>query len=127
MRGHGTKLGHKKEKAIAALISCRTPEEAAKSIGIHPKTLQRWLRDEDFAEEYLEARRQLVQQANARIQQHSGAAAAVLLKLAADPTTPPGVKARVALGLLEHSNKTLLVEELAIRVEAMELAMRKQK
>ena len=34
MKGHGTKFGKKQEAAIAALLTQRTIEEAAKSIGV---------------------------------------------------------------------------------------------
>ena len=34
MKGHGSKFGHKNEEAIAALLTQRNIEEAAKSIGI---------------------------------------------------------------------------------------------
>jgi hypothetical protein len=39
MKGHGTKFGRKKEEAIAALLTQRNIEEAAKTIGIAPNTL----------------------------------------------------------------------------------------
>ena len=38
MVGHGAKFGRKKEEAIAALLTQRSIEEAAKSIGIGPQT-----------------------------------------------------------------------------------------
>ena len=43
MTGHGAKFGRKKEQAIAALLSHRTVEEAAKAAGISPATLKRWM------------------------------------------------------------------------------------
>jgi len=52
--------------------------------------------------EYLQARRDVVHQANARIQQNSGAAASMLLKLMADPTTPVSVRARASQCILEQ-------------------------
>ena len=63
--------------------------------------------------------------ANARIQQNANGLAAVAMKLAADPTTPASVRVRAALALLEHANKTLLVEELAARITAVERAIQK--
>jgi transposase-like protein len=43
MAGHGTKFGHKKEEAIAALLTQRNLEEAARTAGIGTRTLLRWL------------------------------------------------------------------------------------
>jgi hypothetical protein len=34
MKGHGTKFGRKKEEAIAALLTQRTTEDAARAIGV---------------------------------------------------------------------------------------------
>jgi transposase-like protein len=48
MKGHGTKFGRKKEEAIAALLTQRNIEEAAKSIGIAPNTLLRWVKEPEF-------------------------------------------------------------------------------
>src|ERR1700736_449366 len=60
MLGHGAKFGRKKEEAIAALLTQRNVEEAAKSIGIVPNTLLRWLQVPEFQAAYREARRGLL-------------------------------------------------------------------
>ena len=44
MKGHGSKFGRKKEAAIAALLTQRNIEEAARVAGIGTQTLHRWLR-----------------------------------------------------------------------------------
>src|SRR3982750_2181697 len=96
MAGHGEKFGRKKEEAIAALLTCRSIEEAAKSAGLGPQTLLRWLKVPEFEKAYREARRAAFRQSVARLQQASGAAVSVLLKVMADPTTPPSVRVRAA-------------------------------
>jgi hypothetical protein len=55
------------------LLSEKNHAEAARVAGIDVKTLKRWLRLPDFQAEYLLVRRGFVSQANARIQQNSGA------------------------------------------------------
>src|SRR5438552_18709258 len=117
MVGHGEKLGRKKEQAIAALLSQRGIEEAARATGIASSTLRRWMRLPAFQAEYLQARRDVVLQTNARIQQNSGAAASVLLKLMADPTTPASVRARASQCILEHSIRSLELEDLEVRLQ----------
>ena len=67
MIGHGQKFSRKKEQAIAALLSHRTIEDAAKAVGISFATLKRWMKLPEFNAEYLQARREAVLQANARI------------------------------------------------------------
>ena len=44
MTGHGAKYGRKQEEAIAALLTQRNVEEAAKSIKVSTKTLIRWMK-----------------------------------------------------------------------------------
>jgi len=120
MKGHGAKFGRKKEVAIAALLTQKNHEEAARVTGIDLKTLKRWLRLPEFEAEYLQARRDAVSQANARIQQKSGTAASVALMLMADPKTPPTVRAHLSLGLLDRANKSVELEDLLVRLAALE-------
>ena len=56
MIGHGAKFGRKKEQAIVALLTQRTTEDAARSIGIGPATLLRWLKEPEFDASYRAAR-----------------------------------------------------------------------
>ena len=82
-------------------------EESAKAAGISAATLKRWMQLPKFKAAYLQARREVVFQTNARLQQNSGAAASVLFKLMADPATPPSIRARTAQCILECVNKSL--------------------
>ena len=69
MVGHGAKFGRKKEEAIAALLTQRNIEEAARAAKIGPNTLLRWLQVPEFQNAYRKARREMVQQSIARMQQ----------------------------------------------------------
>ena len=57
MKGHGSKYERKKEEAIAALLTQRNTDEAARSIGVNQNTLLSWMKLPDFQKEYREARR----------------------------------------------------------------------
>ena len=57
MKGHGTKFGRKQEEAVAALLTQRNIEEAARSIGVAPNTLLNWMKLPEFQAAYREARR----------------------------------------------------------------------
>jgi hypothetical protein len=48
MKGHGSKFGQKKEEAVAALLSHRSVDEAARAINLNPNTLLRWLQIPSF-------------------------------------------------------------------------------
>ena len=86
MKGHGAKFGRKKEEAIAALLTQRTTDDAARAIGVAPTTLLRWMKEPGFDAEYRSARRAAFGQSVARLQQASGAAVSTLLKLMVDAT-----------------------------------------
>jgi hypothetical protein len=120
MTGHGSKFGRRKEQAIASLLTSRSMEDAAKAARISSTTLKRWLQLPEFKAAYLEARREVVRQANARIQQCSGAAASVLVRLMADPATPASVRARTALAILECANQSLELEDIEGRIARLE-------
>jgi len=122
MKGHGSKFEQKKEEAIVALLTQRNIEEAAKSIGVVPNTLLRWMKEPEFDAAYREARRAAFRQSVARLQQASGAAVTTLLKLMVDPATPPSTKARAADSVLDHSAKAIEIEDIEARVAELERA-----
>jgi hypothetical protein len=122
MTGHGTKFGRKKEEAIIALLTHRNVEEAAKAVGLSPKTLFRWMQDPEFDADYRKARRDSFHQAVARLQQASSAAVTTLLKLAVDPNAPAAVKARSAYYILTMGTKAMETEDIDVRVTELERA-----
>ena len=122
MTGHGAKFGRKKEEAIAALLTQRNMEEAARAVGVAPKTLLRWLQVPEFQTAYRKARRDTHGQSIARLQQATGAAVSTLLKVMVDPGTPASTKVRAADSVLDHSAKALELEDIEARVSELERA-----
>ena len=122
MKGHGSKFGRKKEEAIAALLTQRNLEEAARAVKIAPNTLLRWMKEPEFAAAYREARRVAFGQAVARLQQGTSAAATTLLKTMIDPATPPSVRVRAAEAIFNHAAKAIEIEDIEARVTALEAA-----
>jgi hypothetical protein len=120
MTGHGTKYGRRKEEAIAALLSQRTIEEAAKSIGTSPKTLLRWMKVPEFKAAYHEARGQAVSQSNARLQQATTAAATTLLKLMVSPEAPASTRVRAAQCVIELAHRGFELDNLEMRIAQLE-------
>jgi transposase-like protein len=122
MKGHGTQFGRKKELAIAALLTHRNIEEAAKAVGIAPNTLLNWMKLPEFDTAYREARRKAFGQSIARLQQGTSAAATTLLKLLIEPGTPASVRARVADSIFNHAAKAIEIEDIEARVAELERA-----
>ena len=122
MVGPGSKFTRKNEEAIAALLTQRSLEDAAKTAGIGTQTLLRWLKLPEFQAAYREARREAVQQAVARLQQATGAAAITVLKLMTDPNVPAAVKLRAAECVFAHAIKGIELEDIETRLTELERA-----
>ena len=122
MKGHGAKFERKQEEAIAALLTQRNIEEAAKAAGIAANTLLNWMKVPEFQKSYREARRAAFGQAIARLQQGTSAAATTLLKTMIDPATPASVKVRAAEAIFNHAAKAIEIEDIEARVCELERA-----
>jgi transposase-like protein len=120
MKGHGAKFGRKQEEAIAALLTSKSVEDAARAIGVNPNTLLRWLEIPEFRNAYHKARREAVQQSVARLQQATGAAAITVLKLMTDPSSPPAVRLRAAECVFDRAMQGIELEDIQARLEALE-------
>ena len=57
MNGHGTKFKRKLDEAVAAMLTQRNVEEAARSVGVATATLMRWQKLPEFQTAYREAHR----------------------------------------------------------------------
>ena len=122
MTGHGAKFGRKMEQAIIALLTARNMEEAAKSVGVSPKTLLRWQKLPEFDRAFREARTTTFRQNVARLQQASSPAVTTLLKILVDPNAPLAVKARCAYYILDQTKKGMETEDIVARVSELERA-----
>jgi transposase-like protein len=122
MVGSGSKFTRKKEAAIAALLTQRSVEDAARAVGLGTQTLLRWMKIPEFIKEYRNARREAVQQAVARMQQATGAAGTVVLKLMTDPNVPAAVKLRAAECVFDRAMKGIELEDIEVRVAELERA-----
>jgi len=122
MTGHGAKLGRKKEEAIAALLVHRNTEEAARAVGIAPKTLLRWQQIPEFQSAFRAAKWAAYSQSIGRLHQMSTAAVSTLGKVMVDPSTPPAVKVRAADSILNHTVKAVETEIVETRLTELERA-----
>ena len=125
MAARGSILGRKQEDAIAALLTQRNVEEAARAAGIGTRTLLRWLKTPEFQAAYRQARREAFGQAVARLQQGASAAATTLLKTMIDPATPASVRVRAAECVMNQATKAIEIEDIEARVSAIEQGAQK--
>ena len=122
MKGHGSKFGRKKQAAIVALLTQRNIDEAARSIDVATNTLLKWMKLPEFQAAYREARRAAHGQSIARLQQATSAAVSTLLKVMVDASTPASTKVRAADSVLNHSAKSIEIEDIEVRVAELERA-----
>jgi hypothetical protein len=127
MTGHGAKFERKMEDAIAALLSRPSIEDAARIAEVGEKTLRRWMQEPQFRARYLQARREAVGQATARLQQATGAAAATILKLMTDPNVPASVRLRAAEAAFGLAAKGIEFEDIDARVSELERGLQASK
>jgi len=127
MTGHGAKLGRKLEQAILALLTARNTDEAAKTVGVSPKTLLRWQAEPAFDKAFRKARRMAFGQGTARLQQASGAAVSSILKIMLDQHAPASTKLRAADLVLTHGAKAIEIEDIEARVSELERAAEEAK
>jgi len=116
-------LGRHLDQVIAALLSQRGIEDAARACSVGTRTLIRWLKLPEFSAAYRDARRAAVSQSVARLQQATGAAVSTLLKVMVDPNTPASTKVRAADSVLDHSAKAIEIEDLEVRLTELERAV----
>ena len=122
MNGHGTKFKRKLDDAVAAMLTQRNVEEAARSVGVSTATLMRWQKLPEFQTAYREAHRVAYGQAVARLQQGTSAAATTLLKMMLDPKTPASVRVRAAECVMNQATKAIEIEDVEVRVTELERA-----
>ena len=116
---HG--ISRKQDTAIGALLSRPTISAAAESVGIGESTLRRWLKDRDFLAAYRAARREAVSQAVAHLQGACSVAVVALTDISQDVNSPASARVSAARTVLELALKGVELEDLAVRVEELEL------
>jgi hypothetical protein len=112
------KLSSKQEKALIALLSTNTTAAAAEQAGVSSKTIERWLRDEDFVREYRAVRSQVMETAVARIQ-HAASEAVEALRRNLTPPAPASTQVRAAVSILEIAAKGVELYDLVQKVDQL--------
>jgi hypothetical protein len=122
MLGHGGKFSQRMEQAIAALLSHRSVEEAARAVGIGTNTLLRWMKKPEFKAACREARRMVLSHTIGRMQDAAGAAATTVLKIMLDSNAPAATRLRASEIVLDQAAKAGEIEDIEDRVAKLELA-----
>ena len=113
--------------AIAALMNASTLERAAAQCGIGVSTLRRWLKDEEFAAQYREAKRALVQATTARLRKEMEKGVRVLASIAGNSKAPAASRVSSAVALIRLGLEAHQSEDLEQRIEQLERELEKEK
>lgn len=114
------RLSHRAEKIVAALLEHPTQEKAAAAAGVSTVTVWRYQRKPGFKKALLEARQAAFSQAEARLQQACGAAAATVLRTMTDSAAPAAIWFHAAQYVLDRSAQSLSQQALEGRVGELE-------
>jgi hypothetical protein len=125
MGGQGVTGGQqrKKELAIAALLSCRTIADAARSCGLSERTLKRWLRDEEFSRQYRQAKSETLAAAMGKLAANAGEAVEALLAVIRNRRASAAARVSASVRLIELCLRDRVDSELEGRLRELELEL----
>lgn len=118
----GNDLSRIQVRAIGALLTSRTIEAAAATVGCGEKTIRRWLATDQFAAAYREAARESAREATSALLAAQREAVDVLRQCLRDGT--PATRVRAARALLELGVR-VAAEDLDERVRELEEEVRR--
>lgn len=110
----------KHDAAISALLSTRTVRGAAKKCKLSEPTLYRLLQSPEFKTKYRAARRELVENTIAQLQQDGTDAVTALREIVKNKKAPASVRVSAARVILEQGIKAVELVDLVERVERLE-------
>jgi len=97
-----TEPGSNQLAAISALVGGASVTEAAERAGVDRTTLHRWMSgDAAFVATLNRTKLEVLDEIRAELRSTAGSAARVVRELVTNPKTPPAVRLRAALALLE--------------------------
>ena len=125
-KGHGEKFTRKREQAIIALLTMPNIERAAEAIHISYATLRKWMKDQEFRQDYMAARRESMVQAVGFLQRAASTAVEALVSIAQDKEAPHSARVQAARYILEIGFKGMEQEDIGERLAMLEQAAEKR-
>ena len=115
------KMTHRQERAIQALLECKTKAQAAKNADVGVSTLRRWMReDAAFMAAYREAVSEILESTTRKAQRAAGEAVDVLKEIMLDTDAQAGSRVSAADKILAHAEKLTESLDTARRIEEIE-------
>ncbi len=117
----------KQQKALLALLTHPTKEQAAAAAGITPKTLRSYLADPAFRAEYRKAFSSLVEDATRQAQQAIAPALSTLREVVEDGDESPQFRISAARSILEYSLKLTEQNDILATLQELEAEVKKER
>ncbi len=108
------------------MLNEQTIARAATAARVGQRTLYRWLQEPAFSRAYRKARREAFGQAIALTQRYAPVAVNTLVQVMTDDSAPSSSKVAAATTLLRFGREGIELDDLAVRVEALEQAAPQQ-
>lgn len=99
----GKPLSERQLRAIDALLTHTSKQEAAEAAGIARRTLSKYLSQDDFKAALRAAQDALIADATANLKQASNPAITTLLEVCQDAENPPSVRVSASRAILENA------------------------
>jgi hypothetical protein len=119
-------LSTSQRRLLAALLSERTTRAAAEAAGVSERVAYRWLGEPAFRAELASRQDAVLAAVTSGLADDAQQARAVLRETMQSPDTPPGVKVRAALGIIDAALRLMELLTLAQRVGDLERRMEAQ-
>ncbi|BCK78732.1 hypothetical protein MM35RIKEN_09240 [Vescimonas fastidiosa] len=110
----------RKEKALQALLVCRTRAEAAKAAGIGESTLREYMKDAEFTERYNQAFGGMVADATRQAQQTLSPALSTLREIMEDREEQASARITAARSILEYAMKLCEQTDILDQLQSLE-------
>lgn len=110
-------------RTIAALLTHRTIEEAAKAAGVTPRTITRWLENRNFCFHLAGAEANVIDQATRQLIALQGDAIQTMAGIMDDGKVSPAVRLRAAQAILDTVIRLRELRNVEARLLALEAAI----
>ena len=117
----------RQDKAVAALLTCRTIAEAAKLAEVGERSIYRWLKQDTFQSHLRRARRQALSQALGRLQQVAHRAVDTLDTILDDKKATTAGRVSAVRAALRYACHGIEIDDFEERLTAVERAQKTNK
>ena len=116
----GDKYNHKWELGIVGLLTKNNLQDASQVAGVSMNTLLRWLQQDEFKEQYKQAKQETLRQAISQLQVATTEAVATLRDIVKDAEVNPSVRVSACKAILDGAMKSAELQDLEERLVKLE-------